>query len=210
MTDYCATADLYAHGLPRGSTPNPGRVLYQLADDTCMLDDHGFVTGDPISFIGGGDGGLPTGLTAGTTYYAQRETEATFKVRATADGAALVISDATDPVVVISPLPTAEAIEWASAIVDDMLTAHDVPLDPVPEIVKFTTAELAAGKLAAMKGSASVSLSAVVDAAGVRLRRWATGVAVPGADTAAETRANLAVTGTAAADPRGWRCFGRL
>ena len=178
--------------------------MHSLADDVCTLDNHEFATGTPIVFAGY----PPAELTEGVTYYAQRVTDSTFRVRATADGAALALTDVTDPVVVFEPLPKDEAIEWASAIIDDLLSAHQVPLDPIPEIVRFTCAELAAGKLLAMRGATSRSMAEIVDGARQRLARWAKGVPVQGSDT--DTRANLTVLGSVTADNRGWRCHGRF
>ncbi len=206
---YSQESDLYAFGLPRGAAPSPARTLDSLLSDVCTLDCHGFATGDPIAFRGAGSGVLPAGLTAGTTYFAQRETEHTFKVRATAEGAALDITDADDPVVVISPLPIDSAIAWADAMIDDMLTPHQVPLAaPVPEIIRMTSAELAAGRLLALTGAASQSLSEIVEAAHKRLARWSKGPTVPGADP--DTRDNLAIGVSTRCGGRGWTEFGGL
>jgi hypothetical protein len=213
---YCQPSDLYSFGVPRGATPNPGRVLAALLDNVCTLDVHGFSTGDPIFFRPAGSGSLPAELSEGVTYYAESVSEHTFRVRATAGGAALTISDAEDPVVVASPLPISDAIAWASRIIDDHMPAHAMPIEDgatVPEIVRMTCAELAAGKLLAMTGSATASLSAVVDGALKRLDRWSKGV--PLRDANAPERTNLAATApatatTAHADRRGWSRYGGL
>lgn len=206
---YSQESDLYAFGIPRGGAPNPARALDSLTSSVCTLDSHGFSTGDPIIFRGAGDGGLPGGLTAGVTYYAQREAEHQFKVRATPTGSALTIVDATDPVVVFAPLPVDSAIAWADAMIDDMLTPHQVPLvAPVPEIIRMTSAELAAGRLLALTGAASKSLSEIVAGAQKRLERWSKGPAVPGADP--DTRDNLAIGVSAQTGGRGWGTYGGL
>lgn len=213
---YCSPSDLYAHGVPRGATPNPGRVLASAADDTCTLDVHGFETGDEILFRPAGAGEMPAGLTAGTTYYAQRESEHTFKVRATAEGAAISFTDADDPLTVIAPLNREAAIEWADRMIDDMSAGQVVPFDDtdlypdgVPSIIRMTSAELAAGKLLAMSASAPRPLAEIVDAAVKRVERWAKGLPVRG--TPDESRAQLAVAVTApVCDPRGWRRHGGL
>jgi hypothetical protein len=217
---YCSPSDLYAFGVPRGATPNPGRVLASAAGSVCTLDVHGFETGDAILFRPAGDGAVPVGLALGTTYYAQAETEHTFRVRATAGGAALTFTDAEDPLMVIAPLDRASAIAWADRMIDDMAGGQAVPFDDaslypagVPEIVRMTSAELAAGKLLAVTGSASRSLSDVVDAAVKRIGRWATGLPVRG--TPAASRANLAASAppvavTPCSDVRGWKRFGGL
>ncbi len=206
---YCNPSDLYSWGVPRGATPNPGRVLFSVLDDVCTLDVHGFVTGDEILFRPSGDGELPAELTPGVTFFVQLETEHTFKVRATAEGASISITDAEDPVLVIAPLPIAAAIEWADAIIDDALTAHAVPLDPVPPIVRMTAAELAAAKLLGTSGGSSKSLAETVDGALKRLERWRIGKPVEGAD--ADTRENTAsAAASTRTDCRGWRTFGGL
>ena len=216
---YSSPSDLYAFGLPRGAIPNPGRVLSSAIDSVCTLDVHGFETGNEILFRPSGDGAMPSGLSAGVTYFAQAETEHTFRVRATAGGVAITFTDAEDPLVVIAPLNRAAAIAWADRMIDDMSTGQAVPFDDtslypdgVPEIIRMTSAELAAGKLLAITGSASRSLSETVDAAVKRIGRWAQGLPVRG--TPAASRANLAASAPPAAvayaDPRGWKKYGGL
>lgn len=213
---YCSPADLHAHALPRGATPNPGRALASAVDSVCTLDQHGFATGDEILFRPTGDGAMPAGLALGTTYYAQYETEHTFRVRETAGGAAITFTDADDPIMVIAPLNRGAAIEWADRLLDDMIPGQAVPFDDValypegvPPIIRMTSAELAAGKLLAMTGAASRPLADIVDAAIKRVERWAKGLPVRG--TPAETRTNLAAVATVPVyDSRGWRRYGGL
>jgi hypothetical protein len=221
---YASFADLIAYGAPRGSTPNPGRAADSVANNQVVLDQHGFETGDEILFTPAGDGAMPTGLSAGVSYYAERVTEHTFKVRATAGGASLTFTDAEDPLVVVAPLNRAAAIEWADRLIDDMVPGQATPFDDtdlypdgVPAIVKMTSAELAAAKLLSLVGSASRSLADVTDAAHKRLERWSKGIPVRGtpdasranqaASAPAATSALLATTGS---DPRGWRRYGGL
>lgn len=203
---YCTAADLYANGVPRGAAPNPARVLYSLVSDVCTLDDHAFATGDAIQFRPAGDGALPTGLVEGTTYYAQAESDTTFKVRSTANGSAITISTATDPVLVSAPLNIDAAIEFASEVIDDALTGHTVPLDPVPAIIRITAAELAAGKLLAGAGAQSKSLTQIVDEALKRLERWRLGKPVEGASD--DSHGNLAAPGEARAGSASQWCPG--
>ncbi len=219
---YCVASDLFAYGLPRGSTPNPGRTLASATSSTCTLDLHGFETGDEILFRPSGDGAMPAGLSAGTTYYAEFATEHTFRVRATAGGAAITFTDADadEPIVVVAPLNRSAAIEYADRLIDDMVPGQTVPFDNatyypdgVPAIIKMTSAEIAAGKLLAISGSASRSLADTVDAAVKRLERWAKGLPVRGTPDA--SRANLSVSSPPAAvsvctDSRGWRRWGGL
>lgn len=207
---YCTDADLYANGLPRGAVPNPGRTLAGVASGVCSLDVHGFSAGDLVSFRALG-GALPSPLVEGVTYFANPLTEASFAVRAVDVGPDLTVADnAQDPaIVVFTPLAAifAAARAWASRIVDDMLPAHVAPIpDPVPEIIRMTTSELAVGKVLQQQGAASKSLSDIVASAQKRLERWATGVPLRGAD--APTPALLAVAGAVSRDARGWRQFG--
>lgn len=208
MTSYCNQSDLYAYGLPRGATPNPGRALASLADSVCSLDVHGLDTGTAILFRAIG-GTLPAELSEGVTFYAEAVTEHTFRVRATAGGAALTITDTDDPIMVIVPLPIAESIEWASRIIDDSLPAHAAPIDGVvPAIIRSTCAELAAGKLLAISGAASRSLSETVDMALKRVERWGKGV--PLRDPDAPARTNLAAASAPPSDARGWKRYGGI
>jgi len=205
---YSTVSDLYDFGVPRGATPNPGRNLDSLVSSVATLDVHGFTTGDPISFRAIGT--MPSGLVAGTTYYAEAVTESTFKVRATPTGSALSIGVAADPIVVIAPLNTDAAITWADAMVDDMLTDQTVPLSPVPQIIRITSAELAAFRLVGSRSAQSRSLTDIMDRAQKRLDRWLAGRPVTG--TADDTRDNLAVADTTpttgASD--GWARWGGL
>lgn len=207
----CQPSDLYAFGVPRGATPNPGRVLASLADNICSLDVHGLDTGTAILFRAAGNGALPAELSEGVTFYAEALTEHTFRVRETVSGPAISITDSDDPIMVITPLPIAEAIAWAEQVIYDSLPAHAVPLaqtDPVPALLKMTCAELAAGKLLAISGAASRSLSDTVDVALKRVERWGKGV--PLRDPDAPARTNLAAASAPASDARGWKRYGGL
>jgi hypothetical protein len=213
---YCTPSDLHAFGVPRGATPNPGRVLSSAIDSVCSLDGHGFETGDAILFQPAGDGAMPAGLSAGVTYYAEADTEHTFRVRSTAGGVAITFTDAEDPIMVVAPLNRDAAIAWADRLIDDMAAGQAVPFDDasvypagVPEIIRMTSAELAAGKLLSVAGAASKSLSETVDAAVKRIERWSKGLPVRGTPT--ETRAQVATAATVpVCDTRGWRRWGGL
>ncbi len=208
----CQPSDLFAFGVPRGATPNPGRVLASLADSVCSLDVHSLDTGTAILLRAGSTGSaLPPELSEGVTYYAESLTEHTFKVRATPGGSALTITDTDDPIMVIVPLPIAEAIAWAEQVIYDSLPAHAVPIaqsDPVPAMLKMTCAELAAGKLLSISGAASRSLSDTVDMALKRVERWGKGV--PLRDPDAPARTNLAVASAPPSDVRGWKRYGGI
>ncbi len=217
---YCSPADLHSlGGVPRGATPNPGRHLASAVDDTCTLDVHGFETGDAIMLRAVGSGALPAGLSEGVTYYAQAESEHTFKLRATAEGTALSFTDADPddgPIMVIAPIDRAADIEWADRTIDEMVPGQAIPFDDtalypdgVPQIIRITSAELAGWRGAARTGSASRSLAEVVKDAQLRLERWAKGL--PVRRTPDASRQNLAAVAVATAtDPKGWKEFGGL
>jgi hypothetical protein len=177
--------------------------------NTLTLGAHGFALNDLVSFRPEAGGSLPAPLVAGTSYYAIPVTDDSFSVATTEDGSSVNITSAGSLFVAIAPLPVAAAISWASQIIDDMLPAHVVPIeaDAIPEIVRFTCAELAAGKLAARSGNASKSLTEIVDAANKRLARWGKGVPIRGA--VVPPHAGLSASATAPfRDRRGWNRWG--
>lgn len=210
---YSTPADLWDFGVPRSAIPNAGQLAPEppanVTTDAIELDGHGLESGDPVMFRAEAGGSLPAPLVAGTTYYALPLNDSYFQVSATAGGAAINLTTAGSAVVVITPLPVDKAIEYADALIDNMLPAHAVPLtDPVPPIIRMTSAELAAGKLASRCGSISVTLSAAVDAATKRLERWAKGISLRGTNTATQTPTNLATSASAPAlDSRGYSEF---
>lgn len=207
---YCAPSDLYSFGVPRGATPNPGRVVASALSNVFTLDVHGFATGEPVLFAQAGAAALPAGLSLGTTYYALPLTEHTFQVSSTPGGSAVTFTDADEPLLVVSPLPVADAIAWAQEIINDSLPAHVVPIsdDAVPAIVKMTCAELAAGKLLGLMGAMSTSLSDTVDRAQKRLARWAGGVPIRGAEVPPPANNAAAYVAPCHTDRRGWGRYG--
>lgn len=213
---YAARADLYAFGLPRGSVPNPGRLLSAVSTsaNTLALGEHGFAEDDQFELRVEAGGTMPAPLVAGVTYYAEPVTDSAFKARATIGGSAIDITSAGDAerVVVIAPLPVERWIYWASRVIDEMLPARVVPLvEPYPEIVVITCAELAAGKGLGYGGASSKSLTDMIDAAKRRLDRWAAGIPPRGAGDEAQTPANLASSASVPyRDPRGWSRFGGI
>lgn len=85
---------LWAGGTFKGYSPNGGSPKEFIADpatDVVTSQSHGYASSDPIVFYGGT---VPAGLTEGTIYYARDVTTDTFKVAATAGGAAI---DLTGP-----------------------------------------------------------------------------------------------------------------
>lgn len=212
MAGYCDPADVYSYGLPRGAVSNPGRLASSAlaADGWIALDVHGFADGETVTLRADAGGYLPTPLSEGVEYFAAEVTDSTFKVAATSGGAAIAWTADGSRVIVIAAVPMVAAIAWASRLIDDMLPAHVVPLEaPYPEIVRMTSAELAAGKLAARSGATSVALASIVDAAHKRLERWGKGVPIRGENT--PTRAGLAATAVVPyLDRQGWQRFGGL
>lgn len=214
MAGYCARADVYAFGVPRGVIPNEGRLALSVdtTANTFALGDHSFATGDPVHFRAEMGGSLPAPLVAGVVYYAIATTDDTFQVSATASGAAIDLTTAGAEILVIAPLPIDQAIAYGARVIDQALVAHGVPLTaPYPELVVMTNAELAAGKLGYFSGGTSKSLTDMIVAAQARLDMWAKGVTLRGENTAPEERTNLAASLTApAVDSRGWSRYGGL
>lgn len=214
MAGYCARADVYAFGVPRGAIPNEGRLALSVdaAANTIALGDHAFATGDPVHFRAEMGGSMPAPLVAGVTYYAIATTDDTFQVSATVGGPAIDLTSAGSEILVIAPLPIDQAIAYGARVIDQALVAHGVPLtEPYPELVVMTNAELAAGKLGYFSGGTSKSLTDMIVTAQARLAEWAKGVPVRGENTAPGERTNLAATLTAPGrDSRGWSRFGGL
>lgn len=216
MAGYCARADVYAFGVPRGAIPNEGRLALSVdtVANTFALGDHSFATGDQVRFRAEMGGSLPAPIVAGAVYYAIATTDDTFQVSATVSGAAIDLTTAGAEILVIAPLPIDQAIAYGARVIDQALEAHAVPLEaPYPELVVMTNAELAAGKLGYFSGGTSKSLADMIVAAQARLDIWAKGVPVRGANTAPETRTNLAASAPASVlvcDRRGWSRWGAL
>ncbi len=209
---YCAPADLYAFGLPRGSIPNPGRPLASVSSSAneLTLDEHGLSENTLFRLRVEAGGDMPGGLSAGTPYYALPVDDSRFQVRAVADGPAIDITSDGDAerVILIVPLDPESWIRWASRLIDELLPAHVVPLvAPYPEVVVMTTAELAAGKGLGFGGTSSRTLMQARDAAEKRLERWGKGIPVRNAP--GQTPANLAQAATVPyRDRRGWSRYG--
>lgn len=210
---YCAESDLYNFGIPRGALSNPARLLdgTDSAANLLLLDLHGLSADQPFTLRAEAGGSLPAPLLARTTYYAIPAGQNALQAAAFSGGSAIALTTDGERVLLIAELPVLEAIEFASRFLDECLPAHVVPLaSPVPEIVRMTTAEVAAAKLAGFTGNTSVSLSNTLDAALKRIAKWAAGVPVRG-PLAPATDTNRAVSATATArDSRGWRRWGRL
>jgi hypothetical protein len=209
---YATRADLYDHGLPRGLLANPGRrcAAASASTDTFELDGHGFETDTALIFRAEGSGALPAPLVAGTTYYAIRVTDSTFKVAATLGGAAIDLTASGTAVMVATPLPFDKVIERYSRFVDGCLPAHAVPLgvaEAVPIEVVAIVAELSAKKLLLIRGQSSESMKEAEIGAKAQLERWGKGLKIRDATATAST--NLAYSESVSAEPpRRWRWGG--
>lgn len=203
---YCTEGDLYKSGLPRGGLPNPGRLISAINATTNLftLDGHGFVADDVLVFRAEDGGSMPSPLVAGTSYYAKPVTDSTFQVAAAGGGAAIDLSTAGASVVVTIDLDLDAAIEWASALIEDFVPAHLVPLSaPYPTIVIATTADLAVARLLAGTAQAQAQIADKIAAAQKLLERWAKSYPIRGANAPAS--ANLAQgSSEAGSDPRGY------
>lgn len=212
--DYCSPGDLYAHGLPRGSVPNPGHQVAAVdtATNALTIDVHGLDSDTALEFRAEAGGTLPGGITAGVTYYALPLTESTFAVSATQGGAAVDITSSGTPgrILAIVRLSIPEIISGMSRAIDDMLPGHVVPIEgDVPPIVRMTCAELAAEKVLALTGGPSKGLMTIFDAAKKRLEQWAKGVPIRG--EGGQQQAGGAVSASVPySDPRGWTRHGGL
>ena len=206
MTDVYATrSDLYRYGLPRGTLANPGRLCASAlpATNSFELDGHGLETDDALIFRAESGGSLPAPIVAGTTYYAIRVNEQMFKVAAAPAGAAIHLTSEGVSVVVATPLPIADVLEFYSRFVDGFLPAHLVPLKaPYPVTVTALVAELSAKKLLLMAGQSSASMTEAELAAKAQLERWAKGL--PLRDARATSSANVAIAEAAPPAARNW------
>ena len=172
------------------------------------LDGHGFESGQPIEFRSE-IGSLPAPLSEGATYYALPVTDSAFSVSSVAGGSAIDLTSTGSRVLVIAPLPFAEWIEWASAIVESFLPAHLVPLSaPYPALVVSVTADLAAMRGIQFVGGAQVDAQQRIANAQRTLEKWGKGQPIRGAN--APRIVNVSAINPASADSRGWSTDGRI
>jgi hypothetical protein len=203
MVAYAQQSDVYTYGLPRGALGNPGRLVDSslAATSTVTLSEHGFATGDPLTFRipSGTNGSLPAPLVAGTTYYAIYETDSTFQVSATPNGAPITLTSDGVSVIVQKDLPFAQLLERYSRFVDGFLPAHVVPLAaPYPITIVALVAELTARRIQILSGVTSESMDALEASAAKQLQRYASGIPARDAATT-QVESNLAVQATSPA-----------
>lgn len=207
---YSVLADVTAF-LPSGGLPNPARVAYGYASsDEIESAAHGLADDDAVTFRAETGGSVPTGLTAGTTYYAIVTSVDRFSVAAAAGGAAINLTTAGENFVFSAELPWSAWIEWADRQIDSFLPPHVVPIiAPYPAIVVTASAELAATYGLGRTGGSTIDLGAKLDAIGARLTRWAKTLPLRGTARSVTSPVNLAITASAGAvDPRGWASAG--
>jgi hypothetical protein len=206
---YCDRGDVNAC-VPAGEITGWARVAASAiaSNDVITLEGHGLDTDDTLPVRAAEGGALPAPLAEVTVYYAIRLTNATFKVAASAGGAAINLTADGAQVIVIKEPDYNVAIEEWSRWVDTFLPAHAVPLStPLGDdfaLVRRHVAKLAAYDLFRLDGKASQTFDAVKADAMMSLQRLATGIPIRGGSGA---RTNLAITSTLSADtsdPRGW------
>lgn len=215
QTLYCEQADVYRFVAP-GLLQVPARVVAAVSTTayTFTLQGHGLSTDDELAFRADGGGSLPTGLTAGVTYYAIVVSPDVFSVAAAPGGTAVHFTTAGTNVVACVRIPWTRFITECSAVVEQVLIAHAPPLldsdGNVPQLVREFTAARLAMRALAYCGRETEAVQASLDRIEKEAERWSRGVPLRGASRPAST--NVAITRSAAqVDPRGWdRAGGRF
>lgn len=208
MVAYATRSDLYRYGgVARGNLIGEGRLVASSTASTDLLElaGHNFETDDAVLVRATDGGTLSAPLVVGTTYYVIRFSDSTFKLSATASGAAIDLSSNGVSMVVTAQLPVDDMLELYSRWVDAFLPAHLVPLaSPYPVVVTAIVAQLAGKALLNLDGKSSEVVNATELAAKAQLERWAKGI--PLRDARATASSNKAVTSNlgATVDPRGW------
>lgn len=204
---YCSRADVTAR-LPPGTVVSPAGMMASCLASTDVLtyDGHGLETDDEVTVRAASAGTLSAPLVAGTVYYAIRLTNSTFKLAASAGGAALnITSDGVEMVVTREP-KFDDVIEFVSRWADTFLPAHVVPLTaPIHPLVRGVVADVSAKRILNANGQDSAAVTAAELAGKAILERFAAGMPLRGGT--AQTPSNLAITATSVSsgsDPRGW------
>jgi hypothetical protein len=173
----------------------------------CVLDGHGF--GDstertPVTFSFQADGALPTGITAGTVYYAESYTDSAFRLYAAASGGSAIVPSTTGSlVVVVAVLDLSDIREGVSRLIDDYLPAHAVPLSaPIPAVIRKIAAELCIARVYRGTGQSSESARQTEIDAMAQLTRYRSGLTVRDAGATAST--NLSVARPVTTLQSGW------
>jgi hypothetical protein len=202
---YCSRGDVNRR-LPAGSLDGPSRLVDSAlaATDVFVLDGHGLETDDALNVRAAEGGSLPAPLVAGTTYYAIRLTNATFKVAASPGGSPIDLSSDGSSVVVSRAPDYDSVIEYYSRWADTFLPREVVPLtSPIHPLVKGLVVDLSAKRLLNLDGKDSKIIDVSEMSAKAQLERLATGI--PLRAPVAGAPANLAVVASiTTTDPRGW------
>jgi hypothetical protein len=194
--------------LPPGAITSPTGILASClaSSDVLTYDGHGLETNDEVTVRAASAGTLSAPLVAGAVYYAIRLTNSTFKLAASAGGAALnITSDGVEMVVTREP-KFDDVIEFVSRWADTFLPAHVVPLTaPIHPLVRGVVADVSAKRILNANGQDSAAVTAAELAGKAILERFAAGMPLRGGT--AQVPSNLAITATSVssgADPRGW------
>jgi hypothetical protein len=207
---YAVRADLFKFGGSPSELANPGRVCASVlaATNVFELDGHGFETDDLLQFRAEEGGNVPAPLVAGTTYYAIRLTETTFKVAAAAAGSAIDLTTDGNSLVVVKALPIDDVLEYYSRWADQFIPAHAVPLDAEDwPLVRGIVAKLAFKELQRLNGKTSIVTKDAELEAKAQLERWAKGLPIRGAVSG---QTNLAYSERIASDARDWGSRGAI
>lgn len=151
---------------------------------------------------------MPSPMVEGTTYYAIPLTSNTFQVAASISGSALNITTAGSNLLVIPEMPWTAWIDECSAMVDQTLPAHAVPMTVVPECVRLYCAVLLAMRALAHVGAQTAAVQGQLEYWTKQAEKWGKGQIIRG--TNAPACVNVAVVNPYTADARGWSTDGRL
>lgn len=208
MTAYCVQADVYRF-VPPGALQVAGRLLSSASTsaESMTLAGHGLRDDQALLFRAESGGSLPSPLVAGTTYYARVLTPDTFQVAATPGGSAINLTSSGSNVVCVAPLQWDDWIAECSAMVEQTMVAHTVPLlnpdDSIPEPVRMYTAALLAMRALAHVGADTAAVQRPLEYWAKQVEKWGKGVPLRG--TQVPAAANLAAKATrSGTDPRGW------
>ena len=202
---YCEKQDVYRF-VPAGILAVPGRLVSSASASTELLtlDGHGLVLNQTISFRAEAGGSLPSPLVAGTTYYAKPVSDSTFQVAATSGGTAINLTTTGSNIVLIADLPWADWIAECSAMIDQTLVAHVVPITgPIPEPVRVYCSALLAFRALSHVGASTGSVQSSIEFWAKQAKEWARGVPLRGANVPVAGNLASSFSGVAG-DPRGW------
>ncbi len=205
---YCSRSDVTKR-LPAGAVVSVVGVVESslAATDVITFDGHGLETDDVVSVRAADGGTLSAPFVAGTNYYAIRLSNSTFKLAATAGGAALDITTNGTSMFVTREPDFETHIEFYSRWCDSFFVAHTVPFTPgaIPALVRGITADLSAKKILNIAGQDSAVLNAAEVASKAMLERHVKGIPVRDANaTSSASSAIVTSLVSTDTDPRGW------